>query len=175
MSNCALYRCAVAGLLLFGPQIVAQAQTISTTNPGTAVTTGIVGVTSTQTARLNVLNLQPVVPGVTAVLCPATLEFYDDAGTQLKQVAVTNISPATATALVFKPVVPSTATRAQIRAVVFTPADTVTGPIFMQVRPGCNVMASLEIIDDATGATHTVVTDLRAMPYFTVFPMTAAH
>src|SRR5689334_6262205 len=97
----------VAGLFLFQLVLVTQAQTLST--PESAVTTGPVGVTSTQTARLNVLNLQPVIPGVAAILCPATLEFYDDTGALLKQLAVTNISPATAASLVFKPPVPSAA------------------------------------------------------------------
>ena len=174
MSRHAFHISALAGLLLFGSQFLAQAQTVPASIPGTTVTTGIVGVTGTQTARLNVLNLQPVIPGVAAVLCPATLEFYDDTGAQLKQLALTNISPANAASLVFKPAISSTAVgaRAQIRAVVFTPSTTVTGPIFMQVRPGCSVMASLEIIDDATGATHSFTTDLRAMPFYSVFTMT---
>jgi hypothetical protein len=33
-------------------------------------------------------------------------------------------------------------------------------------------MASLEIIDDSTGATHILTTDLRAMPAFSILPMT---
>ena len=177
----AVRKSVLAGLLLFGSQFLAQAQTVSTSTPGVATTTGIVGVTSTQTARLNVLNLQPVIPGVAAVLCPATLEFYDDTGAQLKQLALTNISPANAASLVFKPAISSTAVgaRAQIRAVVFTPSPSVanpgSGPMpmpFMPVRAGCNVMASLEIIDDATGATHSFTTDLRAMPFYSVFTMT---
>ena len=57
MPRCAFRNSALAGLLLFGGQFLAQAQTISINTPGISVTTGIVGVTSTQTARLNVLNL----------------------------------------------------------------------------------------------------------------------
>jgi hypothetical protein len=185
MSRCAFHIGALAGLLLSGGQFLAQAQTVSSTTPGFVMTTGIVGVASTQTARLNVLNLQLVIPGVAAVACPATLEFYDDTGAQLKQLALTNISPANAASLVFKPAIPSTAVgaRAQIRAVVFTPSPTVanpgSGPMpmpFMPVRAGCNVMASLEIIDDATGATHTVTTDLRSMmPVYGIFSVTAGR
>jgi hypothetical protein len=178
------HKSALAGLLLFGGQFFAQAQTVSSGTPGVVVTTGIVGVTSTQTARLNVLNLQPVIPGVAAVACPATLEFYDDAGAQLKQLAVSNISPANAASLVLKPAIPSAAVgaRAQIRAVVFTPSPSVanpgSGPMpvpTMLVRAGCNFMASLEIIDDATDATHSFTTDLRAMPSYSIFPMTAGR
>jgi hypothetical protein len=184
MLRLVFHKIAPAGLLLFGAQFLAQAQTVSSSTPGSVMTTGIVGVTSTQTARLNVLNLQPVIPGVAAIACPATLEFYDDTGAQLKQFAVTNISPASAASLVFKPTVPSTAAgaRAQIRAVVLTPSTSIsnpgTGPMsppFFPMSAGCNVMASLEIIDDSTGATSTFTADLRAMPAFRIFPMMSAH
>ena len=181
MSRFAFHQSALAGLLLFGSQFPTRAQTVFSSTPGSVVTTGIVGVTSTQTARLNVLNLQPVIPGVTAIACPATLEFYDDTGAQLKQLAVNNISPATAASLIFKPPVPSTAAgaRAQIRAVVLIPSTSVfnpgtgSGPIsspFFPVSMSCNLMTSLEIIDDSTGATHTFTTDLRAMPAYNGVP-----
>ena len=181
------HKSALAGLLLFGGQFLAQAQTVSSTTPEFAMTTGIVGVTSVQTARLNVLNLHPVIPGVAAVACPATLEFYDDTGALLKQLVVTNISPANAVSLVFKPPVPSTAVgaRAQIRAVVLTPSTSpianpgsgsgLVSPPLMPISLGCSVMPSLEIIDDSTGVTHTFTTDLRSMAFFSVFPMMAAR
>ena len=187
MSRCAFHIGALAGLLLSGGQFPAQAQTVSSTTPELAVTTGIVGVTSAQTARLNVLNLHPVIAGVAAVACPATLEFYDDTGVLLKQLVVANISPANAVSLVFKPTVTSTAAgaRAQIRAVVLTPSTAVvtppgagSGPIavpIMAISVGCSVMPSLEIVDDATGVTHTFTTDLRSMPFYGVFATTAGR
>jgi hypothetical protein len=171
MSYSAFHRSAFAGFLLVASQFSAPAQTASAV-PSTTITTGIVGVTGTQTARLNVLNLQPVIPGVTAVACPATLEFFDDTGALLKQQAVASISPGAAVSLVFKPPVPTAVNnpRAQIRAVVVTPsvaATTGAAPAPIPVtflNPGCNVMASLEIFDDATGATQLLTTDLRSMP-----------
>jgi hypothetical protein len=45
----------------------------------------------------------------------------------------------------------------------------------MPVSRGCNVMASLEIIDDSTGATHIITTDLRSMPAYGILPMTMGH
>ncbi len=171
MSRLTLGQASFAGLLLFQFIMAAQAQTLNT--PESAVTTGLVGVTSTQTARLNVLNLEPVIPGVAATLCQATLEFYDDSGALLKQLAVTNISPATAASLAFKPPVPSTTAgaRAQVRAVVRTPLSFVFNPGTLPApRAVCSVMASLEIIDDSTGATHVLTTDLRAMPVFKLLP-----
>jgi hypothetical protein len=178
MPRTSFLKSALSGLILFGSPFLAQAQTGPIVIAAPAMTTGIVGVTSTQTARLNVLNLHPVVPGVTAVACPATLEFYDDTGALLKQLIVTNILPAAAVSLVFKPTVPSTAVnaRAQIRAVVVTPSTTVSGPIpspFIPVSLGCSQMASLEVIDDSTGVTHTFTTDLRAMPTYNIVPLTA--
>jgi hypothetical protein len=177
MFNRDVAKSALAGLLLFGSQFL-SAQTVSNSSPGTIVTTGIVGLTGAQTARLNVLNLQPVIPGVAAVACPATLEFYDDAGVQLKQLAITSIAPAAATNLTFKPAVPSAATgRAQLRAVVFTPSSSVTNSGYggLLQGMGCSVMASLEIIDDATGATHTVITDFRSMPSYRVMMSTGGR
>jgi hypothetical protein len=184
MSHFAFHKSALAGLLLFGSQFLAQAQAISGSTPGFAVTTGIVGVAGAQTAQLNVLNLQEVIPGVNPALCPATLEFYDATGTLLKQLAVANILPSTAASLPFKPPVPSTAAnaRAQIRAVVVTPATVVANPgsgsmptPIIPVSIGCNVMASLEIVDDSSGATHTFTTDLRAVSSFSVLPMSAVR
>ncbi|MGO9259969.1 MAG: hypothetical protein ACLQU1_27200 [Bryobacteraceae bacterium] len=187
MSRFAFHKSAVVGLLLFGSQFLVQAQTTSSGTAGLTVTTGIVGMTSTQTAQLNVLNLQAAVPGVTAAACPATLEFYDDTGALLKRTPVTNIPPATAASLVFKPAVPSTAAnaRAQIRAVVFTPLTSVATPVsgpgstpvmpVMPTVPPCSVMSSLEIMDDATGDTHTFTTDLRAIPPYIAVPLPAVQ
>ena len=180
MSFFAFHKSALPFLLLIGSQFPAPAQTISSSAPGSAVTTGIVGVAVTQSVRLNALNLQPVIPGVAAVVCPATLEFYDDTGALLKQVAVANISPATAASLVFKPTVPATAVnaRAQIRAVVFTPSSVVVNPgmasvptAVMPIGFGCNLMPSLEIVDDSTGDTRIVMTDFRSMPAYRLLPM----
>jgi hypothetical protein len=175
------HKSALAGILLFGAQFFAQAQT-SSTNTGLTVTSAIVGVTSTQTAQLNVLNLQPVISGVTAVACPATLEFYNESGALLKQLAVTNIPPTTAVSLTFNPPVPAAAvnSRAPIRAVVVTPSISTVGtgnpptPI-LPFSISCSVMSSLEITDNSTGATQTFTTDFRAMQTAIVLPLAAAR
>ncbi len=159
-----------------GAAFTSQAQTITTGTPGLTTTSGIVGASSTQTARLNVLNLQPVIPGVTAIACPATLEFYDDSGALLKQLALTNIGPATAANLVFKPTAPTSAAnaRAQVRAVVVTPASTVTGILssgttgMLPSVPACHFLPSLEIVEDATGSTQIFTTDFRMQPPYGV-------
>ena len=164
-----------AGLICLAVPFL-QAQTVSSSNPALNVTSAVIGVSSTQTARLNVLSLRPVIPGVTAIACPATLEFYDDTGALLKQLTVTDIAPATAANLVFKPPVPSTAVnaRAQIRAVVVSPPVTVTsvasGTTTAMIVAGCSFLSSFEVMDDASGNTQSVTTDFRPMPGAVVVP-----
>jgi hypothetical protein len=172
--SCFRFPASVAsGLVLFLSAFFLEAQPVSSSNPSLSVTSGMIGVSSTQTARLNVLNLEPVIPGVTPVACPATLEFYDDTGALLKQESVSNIPPATAANLVFKPTVASTAVnaRAQLRAVVVTPSvSTTPTPVssgstsVMPVAPACTLLSSYEVMDDATGDTQSVTTDFRPMP-----------
>ena len=170
---------ALAILSLCGASSFAQSSIPALfSNPGSTLTTAIVGVTSAQTARLNVLNLQPLIPGVTAIACPATLEFHDDSGVLLKQVALTTIAPSTAASLVFKPAVSSTlpTARAQVRAAVVTPPSTPAstgsgGGTVTPVSAGCNFFASLEITDDATGATHVFTTDLRYVTTYFALPL----
>jgi len=165
---------ALFGLLLSGAAFLSQAQTSSTTQ--LTMSSGIVGASSTESVRLNVLNLQPVISGVTPAACPATLEIYDDAGNLLKQMAVANIPPSTAANLVFKPTVSSTAVnaRAQIRAVVLSPTPVITpvanpgSPVVIVPLPSCTLMSSLEITNDSTGDTQIMTTDFRAAPTYLV-------
>ncbi len=175
MSGFRFHSRAVAGLLLFGCPFFSPAQTASTQTSIT-VTSGMVGVNSGQSVRLNVLNLQPVVTGVTAVVCPATLEIYNDSGAQLTQMQITDIPPANAANLVYKPVVPATPAnaRVEIRAVVVTPTPTAIpvatpgSPIVMATVTACSLMPSLEITNDANGSTQVVTTDFRTTPLFGV-------
>jgi hypothetical protein len=132
------------------------------------MTSAIVGVSSTQSVRLNLLNLQPVLPGVTALVCPATLAFYDDSGALLKQMSFSTVAPAAAINLSFKPTVSSTAAngRAQLRALVITPIPqtpmTISGPTSILIPvPVCSLFASFEVTDDATGISQILTTDFR--------------
>ena len=80
MLRCKLQKIAFAGAVLFGSQFLAQAQT--TTAAQSAVTSGIVGLASTETAQLNVFNLQEVAASTTATsaACEVTLSYlqFDD-------------------------------------------------------------------------------------------------
>ena len=163
-------------------RLMAQAATTPTFQ--LAVTTGVVGVVLSQTAQLNVLNVTPVIPGVTAVICTAQLEFYDAQGTLVKQMLVNNIPPGTAASLPLKRLditsVPLATPRAEVRGVVRTgpsptppPAGTGGGAptIAFPVPLGCQVMTTLEVFDDATGITHVVTTDTRPMFNFGILPL----
>jgi hypothetical protein len=178
MSFFAIRQTTLAVLLLVGSQLYLQAQSTSSGTTELTTTSAIVGVSSTQSVRLNVLNLQPVVSGVTAVACPVTLEFYDDSGALLKQTSFTTVSPSTAVNLVFKPTVSSTAAnaRAQVRAVVLSPIPTVT-PVISSgtstvtiAAPSCSLFSSFEVTDDATGNTQVLTSDFRGMPSIVVVP-----
>jgi hypothetical protein len=161
-----------------------MAQAATTPTFQLAVTTGVVGIALSQTAQLNVLNLTPVIAGVTAVICTAQLEFYDAQGTLVKQMLVNNILPGTAASLPLKRLditsVPPATPRAEVRGVVRTgpsptppPAGTAGGAptIAFPVPLGCQVMITLEVFDDATGITHVVTTDTRPMFNFGILPL----
>ena len=155
MSPLAIHRCAFAGLLFFGSHFVAQLKPSRLAQPGPPRP---LECRSNQHADLTTqrVNLQPVIPGVTAVLCRRRSN-YDDSGALLKQLAVTNISPATAANLVFKPACrPRQSVRGRKSAPWSSrrrpPLSTRERSLYANHRgdQGLNVMTSLKIIDDAT-------------------------
>ncbi|MGD0497003.1 MAG: hypothetical protein ABSC23_01060 [Bryobacteraceae bacterium] len=178
------WRCAVAGLLVFAAQAVAQT-TIPTINImyQQPVTTGMVGFTNSQTARLSVLNLVPAtaVPSV----CNVQLAFYDDKNNLLKQASVNALPPQTASSLdLSRTEVASsspTVQRAQIRGVVRTgplipaSAQSVATPGASVVfASACTVMTTLEIFDTATGVTQVLTSDTRPVSPAAVIPLATA-
>jgi hypothetical protein len=173
-------RYAFAGLLLFAAQAVAQTSTlIAYQQP---VTTGMVGFTNSQTARLSVLNLSPA----TAVssVCIVQLAFYGEKNNLLKQASVNALPLQMAFSLDLNRTevtdVSPAAQRAQIRGVVrsgpLVPASAapVTSPGSSVIAgPGCSVMTTLEIFDTATGVTQVLTTDTRPITTGLVVPLTA--
>jgi hypothetical protein len=166
------YRIAAASFFAFGAQLMAQT---STPTPFPAAmapavlqqsfTTGMVGFTLNQTARLNVLNLNPTTATPAANTppnCTVELQFLDGSGNQLKQTVVPNFEPGTATSLdLIRVVVPTPSTgRTEIRGVVVVnPAPT---PVASPAAVGfCTVMTTLEIFD-ITGSTVALTSDTRS-------------
>jgi hypothetical protein len=131
-------------------------------------TTGMVGFTTNQTARLNVFNLNTVptaTPAAATAVQPANcnveLQFFDTKGTEVGHAVVTDFAAGAYASLDLpRTTVTSESTaRAEIRGVVLinptlTPASTIT--------PGfCSVFTTLEVFD-ANGSTVSLTSDTRA-------------
>jgi len=163
-----LFLSALAGAF-FGSQLMAQ-PALSAAIPVSIqqiTTTGMVGFTLNQTARLSVLNLNPV-PATSNLPanCTVELQFFDPQNAPLGQKVVINFAPQTAASLDLdrKAVTGQTGLRAQIRGVVTV--DPSPSPVASPAAAGyCTVAVTLEIFDSTTGstvaltdATHTIVT-----------------
>jgi len=136
-----------------GAQLFAQ----TTTSTGT-ITTGIVGLSVNQNARLNILNVNPNT--ATPVVCSADVQFAGAGGATLKQRAIPNIDPGKAASFQLdRSEIADQATPAiYIRGVVATPSAAAT-----PAPAPCNLVVTLEIVDDATARTNVVIGG-RAVP-----------
>ena len=109
-------------------------------------TSGVVGITAGQTAKLNVLY--PTVPApILQVICSATLVIADDQGKILKSEDAQQLIAGKSIALDLNADtdLPSGTNRVQIHALTLTP------------NPGCALIPTLEILDNSTGKTVVVV------------------
>jgi hypothetical protein len=158
--------------LLFFPLITAAGQEtppIPVSIFGQTQTTGMVGITVNQTARLNVLNsASPLLQANPLPLrpCKVTLTIFDEQGAQLKQLVVDNLPPRTAKSLDFPgPVAVAgmtpVALRIQVRgAVSVSPGPLPEGMAQWFVFPiACTVVPTLEVFDNDTGKTMVVLTN----------------
>ena len=142
------------------------------------MTTGMVGFTLNQTARLNVLNLNAVPATANAQPnCMVELQFFDSQNHSLKQSVVPNFAPQTATSLdltaapsTIASLAPPAPPRQEIRgAVTVNPASS---PIMSPAAVGyCSVMVSLEIFDNTTGNTVALTTDTRVIGMGGIVPL----
>jgi len=163
-------------LLAFAVPMMAQ-----TTLPGGALpapfvlqqtfTTGMMGFTTGQTARLNVFNMNPV-PSYSTILttttppanCTVELQFFDNKGAVVGQTTVANFAPGATTSLDLPRanVTSETAARAEVRgAVVVNPGA--TGLASAATVGLCSVFTTLEIFD-GTGNTVAFTSDIRLIP-----------
>lgn len=135
-------------------------------------TTAVVGLVTGQTARLSVLNLNPVVTGPAATgpaNCNVELQFFDVAGNAVgANKIVTNFAPQTAIVfdadrITLNPPGVTATIRGQIRGVV------TVNPVLPVAAPGpgfCTVLVTLEIIDNATQSTVSLTTETRTISSF---------
>ena len=128
-------------------------------------TTGMVGFTLNQTARLNVLNLNavPAAYATAAANCNVQLQFFDANNNSLAQTLVLNFAPGTATSLDLKreAVTAATASRTEIRGVV-TVNPAIPTPSSAPTPGYCGVKTTLEIFDDISGSTVLLTSDTSA-------------
>jgi hypothetical protein len=122
-------------------------------------TSGMIGVTDGQAARVNVLN-----PGVPApaigVVCTATLNFVDGAGTLLKSGPVVVLPGQSQSLDVFgdKDLALTGATRREIRATITIPAVVPPVSTATSTPPAaCTLIGTLEVFDETSGKTLVVL------------------
>ncbi|MBZ5580174.1 MAG: hypothetical protein LAP40_26745 [Acidobacteriia bacterium] len=162
----------VASLVTIGfgggtPAAWAQMTTTPAPTPVTQTqTSGMVGLTTGQTARLNALNPGVPAPFATAALCSAQVSFLDDQGNVLKTESITVI-PGKSVSFDLnrdKDVTASTG-RLEIRATIGFPPLTgtisTTPPVTGSAVPViyCSLTPTLEVFDNDTGKTQVVLTD----------------
>jgi hypothetical protein len=136
-------------------------------------TTGLMGFTTNQTARLNVFNMTPVPSSTTTVVpanCSLALQFFDTKNNQLSQSIVASFAPGASTSfdLPRASVTSPAVGRTEIRGVVVInpTSSTTTSAGF------CPVIATLEIFDATTGSTVSSTSDIRSLGGFVVLPAT---
>jgi hypothetical protein len=161
----------LAGFLAFAAQSMAQ-----------TTTTGMVGFTTTQTARLSVLNLNPVATPATSTAnnCSVELQFFDENNKLLTSTSH-SLAPQTAYSFDLKGtsiVQPSTVAavpgdREEIRGVVTVIPVAIPVATANPIAAGsCTLFTTLEIYD-STGSTVVLTSDTRPVPAATVVPLTA--
>jgi hypothetical protein len=144
------------------------AQSTSPVASGQTLTTAMVGFSMNETARLNVLNMNPLPVATSNVFlssaytCTVSLAFYDANNKPLSAGLKTTVAPQTATSLdlsslsILTPsATPIVAGRRQIRGVVTVSSGSSVA--------ACNVKVSLEIFD-ISGSTVALTTDTSVMP-----------
>jgi hypothetical protein len=173
----------LAGLLLAGTVLPAQ---ISIPTFAAAVTTGGVGLAASQTAQLNVVNLNSASTTTTTSTptpaCQVQLEFWDSKGILVKSSGPLNLLPGATGFLQIKltDVTSNTSPlRTEVRGVVrrttTAPPTGVTIPPGASVQPifypaYCAVATTLEVFDSTTGVTQALTSDLHTLEDFTIPP-----
>jgi hypothetical protein len=136
----------------------------------------MVGLTTNQTARLSVVNLNSTSTSTSTTTtsptnCTVELQFFDGKNNSLKQSVVPNFAPQTAATLDLKrsEITAQTAARAEIRGVVTVNGPT---PVASPSIPGyCAVFTTLQIFDETTGSTVLLTSDTRSFPGGMVIPL----
>src|SRR5260370_9042453 len=140
----------VAGLVGFAQRCDAQG-TAPVALPSAQFSSGMAGLASGQTARLNVVNIGPTT--TSPIPCVLVLAFLDSDGKILKQMVASVASGQAA----FVDLAASTSAwgrRLEIRGIGYN-------PLLSPVAVSCNLVPTLELFDTETGKTAAILADFR--------------
>lgn len=167
MSNIAQRIC-VFGLTIFGFAGLALAQTTTTPVVSPEVrTSGMVGLTAGQTARLNVLNPGLQDPASTGPVCPALLSFLNNQGGVITTATVSVMPGKSAFLDLDRDTAISVSDqRVEIRATIAIPIP-VTAPAT------CTLIPTMEVFNNDTGRTQFIVGRFVQVPPVTPSPVSA--
>ncbi len=126
---------------------------------------GLIGIANGQSLRVNALNLGTR-SSTPATGCEVTLQFLNAKGVVLRESVVQLPAGQGASFDLHRAQVSDQPGRASVRAVLlfgFAGGGAPPGPDARQ-NFDCNIVPTLELIDDATGRTTLVLTDTRPLP-----------
>ena len=139
------------------------------------VTFGMVGLSTGQTARLNVFALPVGGPIIAGASCQVTFDFYDASGKSVKTGTATVAQGAAVHFDMLRTEVDSLAGRSEIRGTVRSafvnpsavPMPGTPGTPITPVYGFCSILPTLEIFDTSTGQTTVVLQQTTPLPQVT--------
>lgn len=160
---------ATVSALVLGVSFTARKQTTSSMPITQMMSSGIIGVAASQTARLNAYYPSLPAPYATGALCSAQVSFTDEQGNVLMTAPIT-VKPGQSVAVDFVPTTNQLSAgggRLELRAAVSVPLPTAVMPGMPTPMPSiaipafCSLSPTLEIFDNDTMKTRVLVTDFR--------------
>ncbi len=154
---------AVTAAVLLTGRLRAQAQPNIPVSPQLA-TFGMVGLAANQTARLNALGQPMGGPIIAGASCQVTLEFFNDQGAALKTSMPLNVVGGQSVQFdLQRGDIDSDVDRRQIRGTVRTSFIGSQGSA-IPVFGSCSVIPTLEVFDQESGRTMTMLESTHALP-----------
>ena len=131
--------------------VAAMGQTTTSTTTTRTSTLPPIGLASSETAQINVVNLATATTGGTAASCTGSISFVNAAGTTLGTASSFTVT----SGQTFSKPLPYATTAASGRTVV-RGVVTLTSTTGSSAAP-CSLAVTLETFDTATGATHAYI------------------
>src|SRR5260370_20413960 len=144
----------VAGLLGFAQYCDAQG-TAPVVLPSVQFSSGMAGLASGQTARLNVVNIGPTT--ASPIACVLVLAFLDSDGKILKQM-VASVALGKAAFMHLAANTTVWGARLEIRGIGYNP---LLSPVAVPQPVSCNLVPTLDVLDQQTSKTAAILADFR--------------